>query len=247
MDEGELVVDIENELRAAIEDRVAGLVAATDLAGRARRGGRHRRRVHSLAVAAGAAVAVGAVAAIPVLTPSTQRTLPAVSPVRTVPATPKPSASNRLCGPGTENLPGPSPQYPAPRLPIPGFEVTYLPPGFHLTYVGTDGHDPQQHSWTYGATYSIGTGSRTTGFSVRASCGPAASLKSMRGIFKPSDVRTTVVHGKPAIRHGSRPVPGSMGYDVIWLERPGASIWVETSTNLGSQLDAIINGIKITG
>ncbi|MCW2918754.1 MAG: hypothetical protein JWN52_6822 [Actinomycetia bacterium] len=75
------MVDIENQLSAAIDDRVAGLVAATDLAERARRGGRRRRRAHSLAVAAGAVIAIGAVAAIPMLTPSTPAA-PASRPLR---------------------------------------------------------------------------------------------------------------------------------------------------------------------
>lgn len=130
--------------------------------------------------------------------------------------------------------------------PLPGLEVTYLPKGAMRPGGPVGGADPRRHVWTYGARFMFPSG--LTEIDVQVVCGPVAHDLRVLSQWKSGyGMRSTVVHGKPGLRHDSRPIAGDMAYDVMWVERPDIAIWVETSRDLGGQLTAIVNGIKVTG
>lgn len=250
------MMGIEHELRDAIEKHVAGLSAPPGLAERARRAGTRQRRARLLAVAGVAVGTAAAVTTVPFLIPAkTNRLEPQAQakPTRTTPVTPVPvrPGSPALCGPEAKSLHAPpsSPTEPPrpPAYPLPGLAVTYLPKGLMRADGGDWGNDPRNHTWTYGARFDDSSG--LSSVSVSVVCGPVAhelrALLQWRG--GASAYRTTVVRGKPALKHDSRPIPGEMENDVLWIERPDIAIWVQTGADMGRQLDAIIKGIKVTG
>jgi hypothetical protein len=234
---------IEDELRDAIDKHVAALSAPPGLAERARRAGRRQRRTRLMAAAGVAVGTVAAVTTVPFLISSTTDRLTPQAHVKPTRTTPVRNGSPALCGPEAKSLSAASP----PGYPLPGLEVTYLPGGATRPYARDTGRDRKNDTWMYGARFENSSDLSSVG--VWVICGPVArdlrTLLQWRG--GASMYRTTVVRGKPALRHVARPASRQMWDDVLWIERPDIAIWIQTGTEIGRQLDAIVNGIRVTG
>jgi hypothetical protein len=246
-------MDLEQELRHAMADHVAGVSAPEALAERARRGYRRSVRVRALTVGAVAA-AVAVIAAMPAyqafrpepvgasgrahhsapaggsaVPPARTPTRPAPAPTATTPAT----------------APAAHPNTPPPA-PAPGSAggdrgaghrslLTYLPAGLRQVEPCVTTKAPDRE--TTSCRWRGGGGT----VEVRVVRGPVFGGPTDIGWMPPVPIPTHV-HGQPAIR-GEWP---DMGSQVSWVESSGVGVWVGVGRALDDRLMRIAEGVRVT-
>jgi hypothetical protein len=242
-------MDLENELRQAMAERVTDVSASRTLAHEARR--RHHRTVRRrTAVAMTAAGLVVAVAAIPTYQSFRPQTVGADGPESRhhghhSAGSPTPSLSPSPQGgrptppaagrPGSHS-PGSPTQHPAsPRgheSILPKALLGYLPPGIDPAKTCNTQHVGSRETTTCRWTGSTGW------IEVRLVRDRGLSGPADMG-FAPPMARNGLVHGHPALR-GDAP---AMPRQIMWIERSGLGVWVGVSPGLNDRLMRVADGV----
>jgi hypothetical protein len=242
-------MDLENELRQAMAEHVAGVSASESLAAEARRGYQRTVRVRALTITAVAA-AVVAIAAMPAY--HSFRPEPVGSPGQAPSGTPTggvvPSAPSPVQAPARPSAPARETASAA----RPGTVHPPAPPssrggrGLHslLSYLPSGLRQLESCATTKAADRQV-TSCRWTGsgrlIEVKLIRGPAFAGPSDIGHLPPMAIPARV-HDRPAIR-GEWPDVGSQ---VSWVERPGLGVWVGVGRALDGQLMRIAEGVRVT-
>jgi hypothetical protein len=247
-------MDLESELRQAMEEQVAEAAAPPTLVTDVRR--RYRRRQTRIRVGVGVAAAAVAVAVVAPTFPSFRATMvgangdqdgkgrsPAPSTLGRQPATglpeapvapgqPAPGSSpSRAPGPGAPQ-PGPKPSGGIGGIKLPGW-VTFLPAGLAAEAPC--------------ATTTEGT-SRVTACRWRGRDG-RVEIRLVRGseVGSPEDLISASGVPRPTKVRGVRALtvekPGA-GSQVVWLDRPGVGVTVTADGAAGDELMRIAEGVR---
>jgi hypothetical protein len=241
-------MDLENELRQAMAERVTEVSASRTLAHEARR--RHHRTVRRrTAVAMTAAGLVVAVAVIPTYQSFRPQTVGADGSggrdhghhsTGSPSPSPSPLEGDRSTAPTADRTgshsPEPPPQHPAsPRghdSGLPKALLGYLPPGIDpgktcdTQHVGS--RETTTCRWTGSAGWIEVRLVRDRGLSGPADMGFAPPMSSH-----------DLVHGHPALRGDAPAVPRQ----IMWIERSGLGVWVGVSPALSDRLMRIAEGV----
>ena len=248
-------MDLENELRQAMEEHVTGVSAPGALAHDARR--RHQRTVRRRAtVAVAAAGIVVAIAVIPTYQAIHPQTVSSQGPAgrhtggrkaeTAAPATPSPSTAL-----GSRSAP---PSASASTPAHPGTRPSRHPTGTHGAVPGAvrallgylpSGINPDE------TCHNDGTGARRTTIcrwtgatgwiEVRLVRDKALTGPADMG-FAPPMPQHAEVHGHAALRGGGTAAFGQ----VMWIERSGLGVWVGVSPTLGTKLMRIADGVRVS-
>ncbi|HEX6472492.1 MAG TPA: hypothetical protein VF069_25600 [Streptosporangiaceae bacterium] len=245
-------MDLEQELRQAMAEHVAGVSAPDALAERARRGYRRSVRVRALTVGAVAA-AVVAIAAMP--TYQAFRPEPVGAPGRAHPGG-APAGNPAAPSARTQTRPAPAPTATTPATAPAARPNTRPPAQAHGTGGGRGGHRSLltylpaglrqvEPCATTKATDRETMSCRWSGgggmIEVRVVRGPVFGGPAEIGWMPPVPVPTHV-HDQPAIR-GEWP---NVGSQVSWVESSGVGVWVGVGRELDGRLMRIAEGVRVT-
>ncbi len=244
-------MDLENELRQAMAEHVAGVSAPRTLAHEARR--RHQRTVRRrTAIVVAAAGVVVAVAMVPTYQAIRPQPVGAPGPEGrqsgggprggatataqpSIPSGARPAATPKAAGGTSRTAPAPS------RHPAAGTHGTisgvtrsllgYLPPG-----IRPDGTCDTQNAGARRTTVCRWTGSAGW-VEVRLMHDSALTSPADMGLTPPMP-KHTQVHGHTALR-GDGPATPS----IMWIEHAGLGVWVGVSPGLGDSLLRVAEGV----
>lgn len=240
-------MDLENELRQAMAERVTEVSAPRSLAAEAkRRHHRTMRRRTAIAVGAAGLVVVG-VAMVPAyqsFRPQTVgedgkdggrhggRTVATPPPAPT--STPKPHSGKPGSGPNGSHH---SPKSKHPSTQVPGMGTAKSLLGYVPAGISPDRTCHTDHTGAKETTTCRWSGSGGW-VEVRLVHGKSLKSPSDLGLAPPMS-QNFQIHGHPALL-------SRLPSQVMWIERPGLGVWVGVSPSLSGSLSRVANGVNVT-